>query len=38
MRIREYYNSLLANPRRSHPRYDEARKDYTAALRAIGRI
>ncbi len=34
MRIRDYYNSILANPRRGHPRYEEARRDYTDALRA----
>lgn len=38
MRIRDYYNALLDGSRRTHPRYDEARRDYTEAIRARTRI
>lgn len=38
MRIRDYYNSLVAAGRRGHPRYDEARRDYAEAVRARIRL
>lgn len=38
MRIREYYNSLVTGSRRTHPCYDEARRDYAEAIRARTRI
>jgi hypothetical protein len=38
MRIRDYYNSLVTGSRRGTPRYDEARRDFTEALRARTRI